>query len=73
MPSAVRKRSVEVNGHATSISIEDEFYQELARIAVRRGILIQTLVGNIARQKRQNNLSSEVRLTVLRELVRKAP
>ena len=72
MPSAVRKRSVEIDGRATSVSLEDEFFHELYRIAIRRGVLLNTLVSEIAAHSRQSNLSSEIRLTVLREVLRHA-
>lgn len=68
MRSEVRKRTVEVNGRNTSFSMESEFYVELRKIAYSRGLTIETLVGQVSHNCRQNNLSSELRLTVLREL-----
>jgi predicted DNA-binding ribbon-helix-helix protein len=70
VPSAVRKQAVEINGKASSISLEDEFYAALCKLAHARGLNIQDFVGQIAARKTQTNLSSELRLTVLRELQR---
>lgn len=73
MRSAVRKRAVEVGGRATSISLEDEFYDQLKTIARQRGINLQTLITDIAAQSRQANLSSQCRLAVLKNLMEKTP
>jgi predicted DNA-binding ribbon-helix-helix protein len=66
--SQVRKWSVEINGTPSSISLEDEFYAALCKIAQVRGVTVQNLIGYVAEHKTQKNLSSELRLTVLREL-----
>jgi predicted DNA-binding ribbon-helix-helix protein len=66
--SQVRKRSADINGKLSSVSLEDEFYAALRKIAEQRGLRVQNLIGDIARTKTQKNLSSELRLTVLREL-----
>lgn len=68
MASAIRKYSAEINGKSSSISLEPEFYAALRKIAHTRGLTVQSLIGAVARSKTQNNLSSELRLTVLREL-----
>lgn len=66
--SAVRKWSVEINGNKSSVSLEPEFYAGVERIARARGVTTQALIGEIAEHNPQSNLSSELRLTVLREL-----
>jgi predicted DNA-binding ribbon-helix-helix protein len=63
----MRKRSVRIAGHATSVSIEDEFWRAFRRIARRRETTIQALIAEID-DGRTANLSSAVRLFVLREL-----
>jgi len=68
--SQVRKQAVEINGKPSSISLENEFYAALCKLAHARGLNIQDFVGQIAAKKTQKNLSSELRLTVLRELQR---
>lgn len=66
--SAVRKWSAEINGNKSSVSLELEFYVALCQIARVRGVTVQALIGKIAEHNPQRNLSSELRLTVLREL-----
>jgi predicted DNA-binding ribbon-helix-helix protein len=58
------KRSVNIAGHATSVSLEQEFWQALQQVARRRG---QSLAGVIASadRDRAGNLSSALRLLVL--------
>ena len=69
--SAVRKRSVIVAGHKTSVSLEEPFWEELATIAAARGQAISALIGEIDRT-RNGNLSSALRLLVLDDLRRRA-
>lgn len=64
---AVRKRSVTIAGHRTSVSVEDAFWDELGRIAAARGMSLNALIGEID-AARDGNLSSAIRLAVLRHL-----
>ena len=66
----MRKRSVTIDGHRTSVSLEDAFWTELSAIAQARGLSLNALVGEIdqARAARRGNLSSTLRLYVLDEL-----
>ena len=66
MKSAVVKRSVIINGHKTSVSLEDAFWKGLREIAVARGSTMSNLVGWIDSERGQGNLSSALRLFVLR-------
>ncbi len=66
-PQAVRKRSVVVSGHKTSVSLEDAFWRELATAARRRGVSVNQLIGAIDAD-RAANLSSAIRIFVLEEL-----
>jgi predicted DNA-binding ribbon-helix-helix protein len=61
--AAPKKRSVAIAGHRTSLSLEEPFWQDLARIAAARGLSLSTLVAAIDRE-RQGNLSSALRLFV---------
>jgi len=63
------KRSVVVSGHRTSISLEPEFWAELAAIARRRDISLNALITEID-GARAGNLSSAARVYVLREIKR---
>jgi predicted DNA-binding ribbon-helix-helix protein len=61
--TGVRKRSLTIAGHSTSLSLEDEFWQDLRAIARARNLSLSMLVGTID-AKRQGNLSSALRLFV---------
>jgi predicted DNA-binding ribbon-helix-helix protein len=67
----MRKRSITIDGHRTSISLEDAFWAELSAIAAARGLSLNALVAEIDRGRvAQNggNLSSALRLHVLADL-----
>ncbi|MFC3227825.1 ribbon-helix-helix domain-containing protein [Marinibaculum pumilum] len=64
MQSAVKKRSVVVSGHRTSISLERIFWDCLRDIAAQRGLTINQLVSEID-AGRSGNLSSAIRVYVL--------
>ena len=63
--SLVAKRSLVVAGHKTSVSLEEEFWKGLKEIASRRLMTVSALVGSVADQRQQGNLSSALRLFVL--------
>jgi predicted DNA-binding ribbon-helix-helix protein len=62
--AAVKKRSVLVSGHATSLSLETEFWSALREIARRRGLSLNRLVASVD-ANRKGNLSSALRIFVL--------
>ncbi|MFN3854985.1 MAG: ribbon-helix-helix domain-containing protein [Phreatobacter sp.] len=65
MKSHVVKRSIVVEGHKTSVSLEDEFWNALKEIAAERRETLSELVGHIDKDRVQGNLSSSIRLFVL--------
>ncbi|MBM85520.1 MAG: aryl-sulfate sulfotransferase [Rhodospirillaceae bacterium] len=65
----VKKRSVLIAGHSTSISLEQEFWNALRKVAAGRDQSINDLVTEID-QSRVGNLSSAIRVFILRELCR---
>jgi len=67
MADHIQRRSVVVSGHRTSVSVENEFWDEIAAIAAQRGMSLNALISEIDRD-RDGNLSSAVRLYVLRML-----
>ncbi|HEX2255803.1 MAG TPA: ribbon-helix-helix domain-containing protein [Afifellaceae bacterium] len=69
---ATRKRSVMLHGHATSVSLEDEYWAELKRMAAEAGLSVAALIYRIDAERRSANLSSALRLAVLDDLRRKA-
>ncbi len=65
MKSLIIKRSVVVDGHKTSISLEDEFWSGLKEIAQAQGASVAQTVTEINTTRQQKNLSSAIRLFVL--------
>ncbi|MCZ6885792.1 MAG: ribbon-helix-helix domain-containing protein [Alphaproteobacteria bacterium] len=76
----LRRHSVRIAGHATSISIEDAFWQEIRRAAKEDGISTARLIEAVDRARTADkevgapglkgapNLSSALRLYVLERL-----
>ncbi|HEY5208350.1 MAG TPA: ribbon-helix-helix domain-containing protein [Stellaceae bacterium] len=60
----IQKRSVSIAGHATSVSLEEEFWAALREIATRRGVSLAGLIASVD-GGRAGNLSSALRLLVL--------
>lgn len=57
--------------HATSISLEEEFYLALAAIAKEKNIPLNELITEIDSTRETENLSSALRLYVLKNLQQK--
>jgi predicted DNA-binding ribbon-helix-helix protein len=64
MQTAVIKRSIVLDGHKTSVSLENEFWHGLREIAGRENTALSTLVGKIDRERNSCNLSSAIRVYV---------
>lgn len=65
----MKKISVVIAGrHSTSVCLEEEFLHELKRIALIKHKSLNELITEIDRNKRTSNLSSAIRLYVLKEL-----
>lgn len=60
----MRKRSLTIDGHRTSISLEDEFWDGLKHIATTRKTKVIDIVKEID-EKRSSGLSSAIRIFVL--------
>ena len=61
-----RKRSLTLQGHRTSVSLEDAFWEELQAIAQARGLSVNALVGEIdAARGVSAGLASAIRVFVL--------
>ncbi len=61
----MRKHSVVIAGHRTSVSLEEAFWSGLREIAEKRKVSVNRLVESIDTE-RSTNLSSAVRVFVLR-------
>lgn len=63
----MKKRSVNIAGHATSVTLEDEFWTALKELAAARGRSVASLIEDID-DARTTGLSSAIRVFVLTEL-----
>ena len=61
----IRKRSIKIAGHSTSLSLEGVFWDALKEVAAGRGLSINALIEEIDRG-RGTNLSSAVRIYLLK-------
>jgi predicted DNA-binding ribbon-helix-helix protein len=62
------KRSVYIDGHKTSISLENEFWDALREIARQKNLSASALIATIAKSKNSDNLSSAIRVFVVDHL-----
>lgn len=67
----IKKRSISIAGHPTSISLEDAFWEALNLIATERHQSLASLVTEID-ETREGNLSSALRLHALSYYKQKA-
>jgi len=65
MKSSVIKRSVVIDGHKTSVSLEDAFWRSLKEIARAQQATLSNTLAEIDKTRQQGNLSSAIRLFVL--------
>ena len=63
----MKKKSVGLFGHATSVSLENEFWQALQDIADNRQTSVSALIAQID-ENRTTNLSSAIRVFILKQL-----
>jgi predicted DNA-binding ribbon-helix-helix protein len=68
MKSLIIKRSVAIDGHRTSVSLEDAFWSDLKKIAHAQEATLSELLAKIDQTRRQGNLSSAIRLFVLEHI-----
>jgi predicted DNA-binding ribbon-helix-helix protein len=62
---SIIKHSVSIAGRRTSISLENEFWVELRKIAAHRHMTISALVREIKANRQHGNVCSAIRLFVL--------
>jgi predicted DNA-binding ribbon-helix-helix protein len=60
----MKKRSLTIDGHRTSISLEDEFWESLKHIVKLRECTLIDIIREID-EKRSSGLSSAIRIFVL--------
>jgi len=65
----IRKRSVLIAGHATSVSLEEAFWKALKKITEAKGLSLNALITEIDAARADDieaNLSSAIRVYVLK-------
>jgi len=70
----MKKRSVNIMGHLTSVSLEEPFWDALKRLADEEGLSMNALIAQIdqgRQDKLSENLSSALRLYILKSLQEK--
>lgn len=66
-PTRMRKRSLDIAGHRTSVSLEDAFWDALRDIATEDGVSLAGLIARIDAARADENLSSAIRVHVLEQ------
>jgi predicted DNA-binding ribbon-helix-helix protein len=64
--SSLRKRSLVLAGHATSVALEPEFWAVLEAAAAERGVGLAALVADIDAARGERALASACRVAALR-------
>ena len=67
---SLKKRSINLSGHATSLALEPEFWAALEDIARREATSLAGLVGRIDKGRGERPLASACRVLALREASR---
>ena len=70
--SPIRKRSILLGNHKTSISLEDAFWDAVKDSAEARGVTVGALIAQIDRRRGSANLSSAIRVFVLEEQIKRS-
>lgn len=65
MSHAIRKYSLTIKKHRTSISLEEPFYDALVNVADQLNKTVPELIGEIDADQRDTGLSSAIRLYLL--------
>jgi predicted DNA-binding ribbon-helix-helix protein len=68
MKSAIIKRSVVLNGHKTSVSLEQPFWDIVRSLAEAERVTVSALLRRIDEARHHANLSSAVRVYVLEQV-----
>lgn len=67
----MRKISISLSGHQTSISLEPEFVDVLKKIASERNTSVASIINTIDEQRSpDSNLSSEIRIWILQQILK---
>jgi predicted DNA-binding ribbon-helix-helix protein len=64
--AGLRKRSVLLTGHATSLALEPEFWAVLDEMAAGQGLSLAALIGRIDETRGARGLASACRVAALK-------
>ena len=64
--ASLRKRSINLSGHATSLALEPEFWAVLEAMATERGLSLAALIGTLDTGRAERPLASACRLAALK-------
>ncbi|MBO5704492.1 MAG: ribbon-helix-helix domain-containing protein [Alphaproteobacteria bacterium] len=68
----MKKISVSLSGHQTSITLETEFINELKKLAIQQNRSIAAIINQIDSTRSPNtNLSSAIRVWILQQALKK--
>tara|TARA_B100001093_G_scaffold184270_1_gene176907 strand:+ start:1542 stop:1787 length:246 start_codon:yes stop_codon:yes gene_type:complete len=70
-PKDIKKHSVNLGGHKTSLSLENIFWDQLKNLAADRSVTVNQLLTEIDLE-RTGNLSSATRVFVLEQITNNA-
>lgn len=66
----MKKISVSLSGHQTSITLESEFFDALQKLSIRQNRSVASIINEIDSTRPANrNLSSSVRVWVLQQTI----
>jgi predicted DNA-binding ribbon-helix-helix protein len=65
-----KKRSINIAGHKTSITLEDAFWDALKKIAVRHNVSVAGLVAAVDKARGEATLSAALRVFILENQTR---
>ncbi len=73
MITGIKKHSIKISGHQTSVSLEEPFWEELKKISKEYNLSLAQLIEKIDEQPRETSLASAIRLYILAKLTKELP
>ena len=64
--SSIVKHSVKISGQLTSLSLENEFWDQIKAIAAEKEVTVAGYVESVDRARQNGNLSSALRVAAFR-------
>jgi predicted DNA-binding ribbon-helix-helix protein len=69
--SRPKKRSITLNGHRTSVSLEDPFWNYFCKLAIEKNISLNTLASHIDFERQSDiGLATSIRIFCLTEAIK---